>query len=254
MELNFKSFGQGPPLIILHGLFGTLDNWQTLGRRWADHYTVFLVDQRNHGRSPKVDHMDYPSMAEDLKEFLEHHWVYHAHLLGHSMGGKTVMEFALHYPDMVDRLVVVDIGIRANPNRHGSIFKALFDLDLTSLKDRKAAEAALAPEIEDRSIRQFLLKNLVRTKERGYEWKMNLPVLYRDYTNILAPIESSTPYEKEALFIRGGKSSYVTDDDWPAIQAVFPRAQLATVAEAGHWVHADAPQQLSELVLGFLNN
>ncbi len=252
MELNFKSFGQGPPLVILHGLFGTLDNWQTLGKRWAEHYTVFLVDQRNHGRSPRTEQIDYPSMAEDLHQFLESHWVYRSHLLGHSMGGKTAMQFALHYPDMVDKLIIVDIAPRAYPGGHEPIFDALFALDLNSIDDRKEADAFLEARIPEFGVRQFLLKNLTRTREGGYEWKMNLPVIFRHYDDILRNIDGTEPFEGPTLFLRGGDSRYVRDEDWPAIQQFFPNARLETVTGAGHWVHAEQPEALFELVTEFL--
>jgi pimeloyl-ACP methyl ester carboxylesterase len=252
MDLNFKSFGQGPPLVILHGLFGTLDNWQTLGKRWAEDFTVFLVDQRNHGRSPHADVIDYPTMAADLKEFLEHNWIYETHLLGHSMGGKTAMQFALDYPDLVDRLVVVDIAPREYPGGHQVIFEALFDLDLATLDDRREADALLARRIPQRGIRQFLLKNLTRSRDGGYAWKMNLPAIRRHYPDILANIVPTEVFTGPALFIRGDKSDYVTDADWPATHDLFPNARLETIAGAGHWVHAEQPDVLYRLVREFL--
>ena len=253
MDLNFKSFGQGPPLVILHGLFGTLDNWQTLGKRWAEDFTVFLVDQRNHGRSPHTEVIDYPTMAADLKAFLEHNWIYETHVLGHSMGGKTAMQFALDYPDMVDKLIVVDIAPKAYPGGHETIFQALLGLDLASLGERSEADAILGERIPQRGVRQFLLKNLTRTKDGGYAWKMNLPVIHRHYPDILANVRPSEPFSGPTLFIRGGKSDYVTDADWPAAQALFPNAQLETVDGAGHWVHAERPEVLYTLVKAFLS-
>lgn len=253
MDLNFKSFGQGPPLVILHGLFGTLDNWQTLGKRWAEDFTVFLVDQRNHGRSPHADTIDYPEMAGDLKAFLEHNWIYGTHVLGHSMGGKTAMQFALDYPDMVDRLVVVDIAPRAYPGGHEAIFQALLGLDLDALGERGEADAILAERIPQRGIRQFLLKNLTRTKDGGYAWKMNLSAIHRHYPDILANIRpAAEPFAGPTLFIRGANSDYLADADWPAAQALFPAARLETVAGAGHWVHAERPEELYGLVDSFL--
>lgn len=252
MDLNFKSFGQGPPLVILHGLFGTLDNWQTLGKRWAEEFTVFLVDQRNHGRSPHEAGIDYPSMAADLKAFLEDNWIYETHVLGHSMGGKTAMQFALDYPEMVDKLVVVDIAPRAYPGGHEDIFEALLALDLAALGERSEADALLAKSIPQRGVRQFLLKNLTRTREGGYAWKMNLPVIYEHYAAILANVRAAEPFAGPTLFVRGGQSDYVSDADWPAAQALFPQARLETVAGAGHWVHAERPEELYGLVKDFL--
>lgn len=252
MQLNHKTFGQGPPLIILHGLFGTLDNWQTLAKRWADHYTVVLVDQRNHGRSPHLDAHSYPLMAEDLKAFMEANWMYEASLLGHSMGGKTVMQFATHYPEMVEKMVVVDIGPKSYVGGHETIIQALNDLPLEKIDDRKEADAFLAERIPDFGVRQFLLKNLTREKEGGYRWKMNLPILTRDYPAILENIEPAESYDGPALFIRGEQSNYIQDGDLFLIQETFPAAELQTIAKAGHWVHAQQPKALYEAVSAFL--
>mgnify|MGYP001591108963 CR=1 FL=1 len=254
MELNYKEFGQGEPIVILHGLFGTLDNWQTIARQLAENYSVFILDQRNHGRSPHVEVHDYQSMAEDLREFMESHWLYGAHLIGHSMGGKTAMEFALEHPSMVNKLVVVDIAPKAYPERHQHIFEALFSLDLDNLKDRQQAENLLADRIPDLGERQFLMKNLSRKKEGGFELKMNLPVIHKHYQDILAAIESDHVFEKPTLFIRGEKSHHIQPGDEAVILKLFPKAKIETVAGAGHWVHADKPAELLRLVLDFLAN
>lgn len=251
MKLNYKSFGQGDPIVILHGLFGTLDNWQTLAKQLAEHYTVYIIDQRNHGRSPHADEFNYRILAEDLQQFMEDNWMYKARVIGHSMGGKTALQFALEYPAMVEQLVVVDMGIKAYTGGHAEIFAALLELDVAKITDRKAAADLLAARIPERGVRQFLLKNLTRSKAGGYQWKMNLPVLHARYQDILAAIESNDTFDGDTLFIRGGKSNYVQDNDWNAIQTLFPRAELATVANAGHWVHAEQPQQLLQLVLNF---
>ncbi|MEL6969210.1 MAG: alpha/beta fold hydrolase [Bacteroidota bacterium] len=252
MQLNHKTFGQGPPLLILHGLFGTLDNWQTLGKRWAEQYTVVLIDQRNHGRSPHLDAHSYPLMAEDLKAFMEANWMYEATLLGHSMGGKTVMQLATHYPDMVEKMVVVDIGPKPYPGGHETIIQALNELPLEQINDRKEADAFLAERIADFGVRQFLLKNLTREKSGGYRWKMNLPVLTRDYQTILENIEAEETYDGPSLFVRGAKSNYIQDGDLETIKESFPAANLVTIPDAGHWVHAEQPQALFDAVSTFL--
>ena len=149
MDLNFKVYGAGPPLIICHGLFGMLDNWQSLGRRWAEHFTVYLVDQRNHGRSPHTDEFSYTLLAEDLIAFMESQWIYQAYLLGHSMGGKTVMQTALEHPDLVEKLVVVDMSPAANQPRHQSVFEAMRSLPLLEIETRKAADEHLASYVQD---------------------------------------------------------------------------------------------------------
>jgi pimeloyl-ACP methyl ester carboxylesterase len=252
MELNYKTFGQGEPLIILHGLFGMLDNWQTLARKLGEHFTVFILDQRNHGRSPHAESHDYPAMAEDLKAFMERHFIMRSHLLGHSMGGKTVMQFALSQPDMVDKLIVVDMAPKAYPGGHQEIFEALFALKLEGEKSRIAVDKQLAERIPQHSIRQFLLKNLARDKEKGFRLRMNLPVIYQDYEKILAPLQGDDIFDGDALFIRGADSPYVQDEDLSLIRTLFPRAKLETIAGAGHWVHAEKPRELLSQILNFL--
>ncbi len=252
MQLNFKDFGQGDPIIILHGLFGTLDNWQTVAKQLAENHSVYILDQRNHGRSPHTDIHDYPSMAEDLRAFMESHWIYKAHIIGHSMGGKTAMQFAVDFPDMVDKLVVVDIAPKAYPGNHHEIFDALLSLDLKNIDGRKGADEHLAKTIDDPGVRLFLMKNLTRNKEGGYRLKMNLPVLHTHYGEILAAVKSNAPYEGETLFIRGEQSKHIVDGDEQLINEMFPQAKMETVKNAGHWVHADAPDVLLELVRRFI--
>ncbi len=256
MELNFKVFGQGEPLVILHGMFGTLDNWQTVGKQLAEHFTVYIVDQRNHGRSPHDDLIDYPSMAADLKHFLESHWMFKAHLLGHSMGGKTVMQFALEHPDMVDKLVVVDVAPKQYKGGHEEILAAILALDLNDVQSRYDAELFLRQRLvnQDEGTIQFLMKNLSRTPDGGFEWKMNFSAIYHHYQDILAPIEVQARFEGDTLFIRGEKSYYIQDADWQGILLKFPNAKLETIAKAGHWVHADQPKVLLEKVTNFLKN
>ncbi|MBK7409473.1 MAG: alpha/beta fold hydrolase [Saprospirales bacterium] len=252
MELNHKVLGHGDPVIILHGLFGTLDNWQTVGRLLSEDYQVFLVDQRNHGRSPDIPEHTYEGMVNDLDYFMEFNWIHHTYLIGHSMGGKTAMQYALHHPDKVRKLVVIDIAPKAYAGGHEGIFEALRSLDLTQVKERGDAEAHLRKYIDSYGVLQFLLKNLSRGKDGTYSWKMNLPVLHEHYQDILGEVEGDTPYEGPTLFIRGSESPYIQDSDWPRILDFFPNAQLATVEGAGHWVHADAPEELLELLRTFL--
>ena len=253
MDLNYKTFGQGPPLIILHGLFGALDNWQTLAKRFAEHFSVYIVDQRNHGKSPHDSAMNYPLLAEDLRNFMESKWMFKAHIMGHSMGGKAAMQFALQFPDFVDRLIVVDIHPGANKGGHELIFDAMLSLNLDSLKSRKEADQLLAEKITDFGIRQFLLKNLSRDKESGsYRWKMNLKVLHEHYAAILAAVASEDTFDGPALFIKGGESDYIREDHWGEVLYPFPNAALQTISGAGHWVHADAPVELESIVLTFL--
>lgn len=254
MTLNYKSFGQGFPIIILHGLFGMLDNWQTIAKRLAENYTVYIIDQRNHGRSPHLPNFNYQLLAEDLQQFMEEQWIYEAHVIGHSMGGKTAMQFALNYPDMVSKLVVVDMAPKSYQAGHQAIFDALLSVDLATTTSRKEATSQLSQTIKETSTLQFLLKNLTRNKEGKYEWKMNLPVLHQRYHRILENIEiEGPPFEKPTLFVRGGTSSYILDSDKEIIQDFFSSVSIATIPSANHWVHASAPEEFLEMVLTFLN-
>jgi len=255
MELNYKSFGSGPALIILHGLFGSLDNWQTLARQFGEHFSVFILDQRNHGKSPhSVETFTYPLLAEDLYEFMDSHAIYEAHLLGHSMGGKTVMQFAAAHEDMIDKLVVADMGIRQNERHHDIVLETLATIPFAEIHSRKEADAWMTTKIEDFGVRQFLLKNLARDPKgpHEYRWKFNFDVLNRDYENILAAVDADYAMQVPTLFVRGGNSDYVKDEHFEDMQIMFPNAQLDTVEGAGHWLHAEKPVLFYEKVLSFL--
>ncbi|MEM7104447.1 MAG: alpha/beta fold hydrolase [Bacteroidota bacterium] len=252
MELNYKVFGQGPPVIILHGLLGMLDNWQSIARKLADDFTVFIVDQRNHGKSPHTTELSYELMAEDLRVFMEEHWIYGAHIIGHSMGGKTAMYFTIANPDMVEKLIVVDINITQSKPGHQDIFDALFSINPPALSSRKEADSQLETLIPDFGVRQFLLKNIGRDSEGQLTWKMNLQGIYDNYVNILAAVPSDEPFDGETLFIRGGRSDYLSENDIEGIQTIFTNAKMETIEEAGHWVHAEQPVQFLESVQNFL--
>lgn len=251
--LNYKSYGEGPAFVIMHGLFGMLDNWQTLARKWSDRYRVVLVDLRNHGRSPHLDEMDYDLMAEDVATLLEALEIDKCVLLGHSMGGKVAMQTALTYPELVTQLIVVDIAPRRYRAGHDTIFAALEAFDPAVVSDRKAAAAAMETFVSDPGIQLFLLKNLTRNPEGGFRWRMNLPVIKENYLKLIGPVgQIGEVYESPSLFLRGGNSGYVQDDDMELIKILFPAATLATVAGAGHWVHAEKPAELLAVVDAFL--
>jgi esterase len=252
VELTFKTFGQGAPIIILHGLFGTLDNWQTIAKQLADHHSVYILDQRNHGRSPHSPIMNYHVMVEDLRHFMESHWIHRAYMVGHSMGGKTAMNFALEHPDMVEKLIVVDIAPGRYIGMHHAIFEGLKLLESGDFSDRNDADHKLHDLIPHRTVRQFLLKNLTRNKSGAFELKLNLPVLEKNYQNLLERVVSSHVFEKPTLFIRGSDSTHVLAKDEPDIHALFPNSVVETVRGAGHWVHHDKPQELVKLVREFL--
>lgn len=253
MLLAFQRFGAGPPLIVLHGLLGSSDNWRTLSRAvFGAQFEVFAVDQRNHGGSPHSDAVGYPTMVDDLVEFMNAHGLAAARLLGHSMGGKTAMHFALAYPERVDALVVVDIAPKAYAPRHTALLDALRGLDLDAYGARAEIDAALRPEVPDDGVRNFLLKNLQRDGQGGYTWKMNLDALYRHYGRLNAGLEAGRTFDGPTLFVRGSASDYVADEDADLILSFFPKAEIATIDGAGHWVHAEKPQEFAEVVLGFL--
>jgi esterase len=251
MELYFKEFRPKSPVVILHGLFGFSDNWQTIAKSLSDEYTVLTPDLRNHGRSPHVDTHTYPEMADDLKAFLEQRKLSQVVVIGHSMGGKAAMQLAMNYPDLVEKLVIIDMEPGQAADNHREIFKALFDLDFSIIKTRQEANDFLSSRIEDEGTRQFLLKNITREAKGEFGWKMNLQVLWRDYHNILAPV-TGNPYDKPALFIRGGKSNYIKDEEITLIEKYFPKASVVTIEGAGHWVHADKPAELLAVLKGFL--
>lgn len=251
MELFSREFGSGSPVIILHGLFGFSDNWQTIAKALSEHHLVVTPDLRNHGRSPHVPTHSYPEMADDLQAFMEAHWMFSATVVGHSMGGKVAMQLALNHPDMVERLVVVDIDPSQAEDNHSGIFHALMGMDLSKMTSRTEAEAYLSSHIEDRGTLQFLLKNITRTETGGFAWKMNLPVLWEHYQDILAPV-SGTPFMKPALFIRGGKSNYIKPAENTLIKSLFPLADIVTIEGAGHWVHADKPNELLAVLNAFI--
>lgn len=252
MELNYKTFGSGPALVILHGLFGSLDNWQSLARQFAEHFSVFIVDLPNHGKSPHSEApFNYETMAASLEGFLDSQGLHRAHLLGHSMGGKVVMHLALHQGERVDKLVVADMAPVTYGPHHSDVFAAMDKLNPAAIANRQAAEAVLATELKDEAVRQFLLKSLALASAGGYEWKFNLSVIRRDYAHILAAVDGE-PFSGPTLFIKGGKSPYVKDEYKPRILELFPQAQFAQVAAAGHWLHAEQPQAFFAEVNRFL--
>jgi esterase len=258
MDLNFKEFGTGEPLVILHGLFGTLDNWQTIARQLAEDFTVYIVDLPNHGRSPHTKgEFDYSEMSDAVAEFLTKNWIHETRLIGHSMGGKLAMQLALNQPDLIKKLAVIDIAPKKYTGGHGNIFKALFALDLNTLADRKEAEQFLTEHLpeEGAGTIQFLLKNLSRRAEGeggGFEWKMNLDVLFANYPRILDKLEGETPFRKPTLFVRGGNSNYIKDSDFDLISKLFPNSAIQTIEDAGHWVHAEKPKELLEVLKKFM--
>ncbi len=252
MNLNYKTFGEGAPLIILHGLFGSLDNWVSLAKKFATRYQVFIIDQRNHGRSPHADDISYPIMAEDLFDFMNDHYIPQSHILGHSMGGKTAMQFAFDFPEKIKKLIVVDIAPKAYTPSHEFIFTALRALDLKQLQSRNQADEFLQEDIKDFAIRQFLLKNLTRSGDGKFVWKINLEALYEHYAEILAATTSPLPFEGPTLFIKGGQSNYIQNGDLDKVGMYFTKAKIANIESAGHWLHSETPEEFQRIVFDFL--
>ena len=252
MQLHFKESGQGRAVILLHGLFGSADNWHPIALRLAEKFQVFAVDHRNHGQSPHSAEMNYPLMAGDVEKFMAARGMESASVIGHSMGGKTAMQLALQFPSRVAKLVVADMAPRAYAPAHDKIFAALLALDLPSFQTRQQIEDALAPEIPNLVLRRFLLKNLGRNADGKFFWKMNLGGLAQNYLRLGEPVAVSAPFTKPALFIRGGKSKFIKAEDEPLIRELFPLAQIQTIAGAGHWVHADQPEEFLRRLLDFL--
>lgn len=243
MKLNFKQYGAGKPIVIMHGMFGMLDNWQYVAKELAKEYMVFLVDLRNHGKSPHSEDFSYALMADDIRRFMEDNWLYEAKILGHSMGGKVAMQLALEEPDMVEQLVVVDIAPKSYSGNHERIISAMQALPLRELASRSEAESHLRKSIPEEGIVQFLLKNLSRERAGGYRWKMNLPIIAAHYQEILANSLPEEQYEGPTLFVQGVNSKYINPAELADYQQYFPAAQIAPIANAGHWVHAEQPQE-----------
>ncbi|MBC7921261.1 MAG: alpha/beta fold hydrolase [Ferruginibacter sp.] len=257
MQLHHHEIGQGEPIIILHGLFGSSDNWLTIAKQLATTYKVYLPDQRNHGRSPWSEEFTYEAMSDDLMAFIREHRIQPPVLIGHSMGGKTAMRFAMRYPGAFRKLLVVDIAPKYYPPHHQEILEGLRAIDLTALQTRQQADEQLARHIPEAEVRQFLLKNLYRAEggpdePSRFAWRLNLPVIEREIERVGEALSYSEPVQQPTLFLRGGKSRYIKDPDMNLIQQIFPRATLQTIADAGHWVHAEQPKEFVERVREFV--
>ena len=256
MILNYRKLENGSPvgepLVILHGVFGSSDNWQTLGRQFAEKRTVFLVDQRNHGGSFHDEEFNYEVMAEDLLSLLKHEGLDRIDLMGHSMGGKTAMKFASTYSSMLRKLIVVDIAPRLYPPHHQQIFEAFDAVSLDTLKSRGEADEQMSTVLTDPGVKLFLLKNLKRTSD-GFRWKVNLEVIKRNIEQVGKGLEAQDRYDGDTLFIGGGASDYIQAADHELIFKHFPKANIEMIADAGHWVHAVKPDELFELADGFLD-
>ena len=252
MKLFFRQSGQGPSLIILHGLFGSSDNWYTVAKTFATTHQVYLVDQRNHGQSPQSDDFNYQLLAEDLHQFIKDHELKSVAVIGHSMGGKAAMNFAVKYPDQIEKLVVVDIVPKAYPVHHAHILTGIKSLPLDHLSSRNEADSMLAAHVPDASERQFLLKNLVRKNSGGFQWKINVKAIDKHLEELGEGMQYPGKFEKPTLFVRGARSTYFKPGDEDEIRKIFPLARFVTL-ETGHWVQAESPAEFAKIVLDFLD-
>lgn len=254
MKLFFRQTGDtGPAIVIVHGLFGSSDNWLTISKTVAAlGYRVFSIDQRNHGQSPRSNDQDYTSMAGDLHEFLVDQQLENPVLIGHSMGGKTVMQYAMDYPDGFDKLVVVDIAPKFYPIHHAEIIRGLNAIDLLGITSRNEADAVLSRYEPIVPVRQFLLKNLYRNAQGQFDWRLNLPVIERELHGIGDELTNPSIVHKPTLFIRGSESPYIVDEDIPTINRIFPAARIETIQDAGHWVQAEKPVEFVETLMKFI--
>lgn len=251
MQLNFKKLGTGKPLIILHGLFGSSDNWFSISKELKDNFTLYLIDQRNHGDSPQSDEWNYDVMVEDLNELMHAEGLKKAYLMGHSMGGKTVMNFALKYPEKVEKLIVADISPRYYAVHHQRILEGLNALDLDTIGSRKDADDQLAEYVPNLGERQFLLKSLGRGAD-GFEWKINLPVITKNINEVGKALPDGQSFSGPTLFLAGSNSSYIQQPDLDDIDAFFPKNEVEFIADAGHWLHAEQPDAVVEEIKRFL--
>ena len=251
--LHSKIIGEGKPLLILHGLLGMGDNWITLGRQYAEQgFEVHLIDQRNHGQSFHDEEMSYEALTGDLYKYVKVHQIESFDLLGHSLGGKTAMFFALQYPELLHKLIVVDIAPKYYPPHHHFIFDTIDKIDLSRFKTRREVEKFVLQYIDSQAIVKFILKNLGRNQVGSFKWKANMPVLAASLEELgeaLPPLQES---QVPALFIKGAKSPYILPNDFSQIKAHFPNAEIITIPNSGHWVHAEQPIVFFEKTLAFL--
>ncbi len=248
--LHSKILGSGQPFLILHGFLGMSDNWKTLGNKFAENFEVHLIDQRNHGRSFHSNEFSYELMAIDLKKYIDFHKLENCILLGHSMGGKTAMQFVLTYPNLVEKLIVADIAPKIYPAHHQYILKALSEVDFKKVTSRKEIENVLKQYIKEQGVIQFLLKNVYRIPN-GYAYRFNLPVLKEKYDEVVKTFNLKNTFNKPVLFLKGGNSNYIDEADLATIQQNFPQVKIETIVGAGHWLHAEQPQEFYEKTMLF---
>lgn len=254
MRLHYRKLGSGKPLVVLHGVFGSSDNLFTVCRNIAEKgYEVYIPDARNHGQSERSEVFNYEVLAEDLDRFLSENGISDPVLLGHSMGGKTVLQYSQHYTNF-SGLIIVDIAARGYSRHHEHIIQGLQAIDTKTLSSRKEAEEIFSRYVTDPGERQFLLKNLYRTDHGGFDWRINVPVLAENAGEVVSSIALYNKVEKPLLLMRGGESRYVRDEDFEQLKEYYPAARLVTIEGANHWVHAVRPVEFVNEVTAFLED
>lgn len=255
MILYSNIIGEGQPFVILHGFLGMGDNWKTLAKQFSEsNFEMHLVDQRNHGRSFHSEDFDYDLMAQDLKQYCDAHNLKDIILLGHSMGGKTAMVFATKFPELVDKLMVADISPRYYPVHHDAILEGLSQLDFSQIKSRGKADKALSAYVEDTGTRLFLLKNLYWVEKGKLGLRMNLEVLKAQVSEVGEALPNHATFNKATLFLRGDRSEYIGESDAAIIQRHFPNSEIQTIKNAGHWLHAENPDDFYDAVINFVSS
>mgnify|MGYP000420874086 CR=1 FL=1 len=252
MKLHYQTSGSGQALVILHGLFGSSDNWRALAKQLATRAQIITVDLRNHGRSPHSSEQTYELMADDLATLARDLNLSTIDLIGHSVGGKVAMVFSQRYPELLRKLVVVDIAPRAYDDEHSAIFKALLNLDLSLYSTRNELDKELSLSLPNKAVRQFLLMNLSVDNDE-LSWRINLPVLYDVYPKLLNKVCEGQQHSAPSCFIRGGRSNYIQEQDIAEIELSFPNSIIVTIPQAGHWVHADAPEPFLNKIIEFFD-
>lgn len=269
MKLFYRKYGEaGPPMVIVHGLYGSGDNWISIARELSSRFEVYVVDQRNHGQSPHSDIHDYPTMRDDLREFMDDRGIEKAVLIGHSMGGKVIISYALSWPEQVQSLISVDIapksyhelGIESHTAAlHGKMIDSMLELDLSVAASREDIDLALRPKIGSDRVRSFLLKNVRRDKDGIFRWRINLEALRDNLDHIMDGLDTEEIITEggitgfPALFVSGANSDYIRVEDYGLIRSIFPIADIVTIPNAGHWVHAEQPALLVKNIKYFLD-
>lgn len=250
--LNYTIKGQGQPIVLIHGLFGSLENLGVIARQLEDEFQVFSIDLPDHGQSPRTDTFSFKNYADMVVKTMRSYGLEKAHLLGHSLGGKVAMHIALTQPELVDKLVVADIAPVSYAPRHQNVFAALTSFEPKDIRSRQEADKLMSAHIDELGVRQFLLKSLYKNQHGNFEWRFNLPLLLRDYEHLSQGIDAEQAHLGDVLFIKGGDSDYITMDHQTKIKRLFPNANAKIMAGAGHWLHAQKPFVFAGIVAKFL--